>query len=263
VPGASVAVGARKCNAYQAVTTLKQISPNATVRFTARHVRLRASPMPTIWRAPVKACSIPTGLHSGHQGFGRGMEIGGDQRQAATAVVAVTSSWLVIADQSHPHVPTPAARSAWRPPRAAFTQRAARRCGGASPAGHRRNLDHQVERILAGVARRAIPPTRADRAGHGRLRTGASARPQCRGRQHRRVEHALGEAFAQHPDAVIITNFPGLSWEHASSARSATTAPSSLTPKPSKRSPGPRRSPVPQVIVDRVGPASGYRGEAG
>ena len=31
------------------------------------------------------------------------MEIGSDQRQPVTAVVAVTSSWFVIADQDHPH----------------------------------------------------------------------------------------------------------------------------------------------------------------
>jgi hypothetical protein len=43
----------------QTVTTLKQISPNGTVRSTARRVRLRASPTPMMWRASAKACSIP------------------------------------------------------------------------------------------------------------------------------------------------------------------------------------------------------------
>ncbi|HWH99390.1 MAG TPA: hypothetical protein VNT27_03600, partial [Propionibacteriaceae bacterium] len=43
------------CSAYHTVTTLKQISPNGTVRSTAGRVRLRASPTPTIWRASAKA----------------------------------------------------------------------------------------------------------------------------------------------------------------------------------------------------------------
>jgi hypothetical protein len=53
--------------------------------------------------------------------------------------------------------------------------------------------------------------------------------------------------FDQHPDAEIITSFPGLGiWPAPGSwPRSATTGPASLTPAGSKPSPDPPRSPVP------------------
>jgi transposase len=77
-------------------------------------------------------------------------------------------------------------------------------------AGRRRNIDHQVDRILAGL--------------HGEQFTQLPLVEQAMGRQalaHLRalntavanvadLEQALGEAFAQHPDAPIITSFPGL-----------------------------------------------------
>ena len=59
------------------------------------------------------------------------------------------------------------------------------------------------------------------------------------------LEHALGEAFAQHPDAAIITSFPGLGIVLGARilGEIGDDRPGSPTPKPSKRSPGPRRSP--------------------
>ena len=77
-------------------------------------------------------------------------------------------------------------------------------------AGRRRNIDHQVERILAGLrAEQFRQPELIEQAmgqaalAHLRALDAAVANVV-------ELEHALGEAFAQHPDAAIITSFPGL-----------------------------------------------------
>jgi hypothetical protein len=44
--------------AYQMVARLRQIRPNGTVRCTAWRVRLRAWPIPRIWRASENATSM-------------------------------------------------------------------------------------------------------------------------------------------------------------------------------------------------------------
>ena len=49
----------RAPGALSATQMLKQISPKGAARCTARRIRLRASPIPMIWRASAKACSIP------------------------------------------------------------------------------------------------------------------------------------------------------------------------------------------------------------
>jgi hypothetical protein len=48
---------------------LKQISPSGTVCSTARRVRLRASPTPTIWRHRRRPARCPTASKTGHQIF--------------------------------------------------------------------------------------------------------------------------------------------------------------------------------------------------
>ena len=97
------------------------------------------------------------------------------------------------------------------------------------------------------AARRAVPPTRPGRAGHGPGRAGAPARTRHRGGQHRRAgtrpRRGLRPAPRRgHPDQLPRAGNRARAPE--SSARSATTAPASPTPKPSRRSPGPRRSPA-------------------
>jgi transposase len=76
--------------------------------------------------------------------------------------------------------------------------------------GRRRNLDRQVERILAGLrAEQFRQPELIEQAmgqtalAHLRALNAAVANVV-------ELEQALGEAFAQHPDAAIITSFPGL-----------------------------------------------------
>ena len=97
--------------------------------------------------------------------------------------------------------PTPAAAATLRRPtlRAALIR-----------AGRRRNLDRQVERILTGLrAEQFRQPALIEQAmgqtalAHLRALNAAVANVV-------ELEHALGEAFAQHPDAAIITSFPGL-----------------------------------------------------
>jgi transposase len=77
-------------------------------------------------------------------------------------------------------------------------------------AGRRRNIDHQVERILTGLrAEQFHQPDLIEQAmgqaalAHLRALDAAVANIV-------ELEHALGEAFSQHPDAAIITSFPGL-----------------------------------------------------
>jgi transposase len=76
--------------------------------------------------------------------------------------------------------------------------------------GRRRNIDRQVDRILAGI--------RAEQFRHPELveqAMGQAALAHLRALDTAvaniaELEHALGEAFAQHPDAAILTSFPGL-----------------------------------------------------
>jgi transposase len=77
-------------------------------------------------------------------------------------------------------------------------------------AGRRRNIDRQVERILTGLrAEQFHQPDLIEQAmgqaalAHLRALDAAVANIV-------ELEHALGEAFSQHPDAAIITSFPGL-----------------------------------------------------
>ena len=77
-------------------------------------------------------------------------------------------------------------------------------------AGRRRNIDHQVDRILTGLrAEQFHQPDLIEQAmgqaalAHLRALDAAVANIV-------ELEHALGEAFSQHPDAAIITSFPGL-----------------------------------------------------
>ena len=95
-------------------------------------------------------------------------------------------------------------------PAAATTLRRARLRAALARAGRRRNLDRQVERILAGLrAEQFRQPELIEQAmgqtalAHLRALNAAVANVV-------ELEHALGEAFAQHPDAAIITSFPGL-----------------------------------------------------
>src|SRR3954451_15462441 len=76
--------------------------------------------------------------------------------------------------------------------------------------GRRRNLDHQVERILAGLRGEQFrQPALVEQAmgqqalAHLRTLDAAAANTV-------ELEHALAEAFHQHPDAPILTSFPGL-----------------------------------------------------
>ena len=76
--------------------------------------------------------------------------------------------------------------------------------------GRRRNLDHQVKRILTGLrGEQYRQPDLVERAmGQqtlAHLRTLDAAVSNTI-----ELEHALGEAFDQHPDAAILTSFPGL-----------------------------------------------------
>ena len=105
----------------------------------------------------------------------------------------------------------PAPHSVWRPPPAAATtlRRPTLRAALAR-AGRRRNLDRQVERILAGLCVEQFrQPELIEQAmgqtalAHLRALNAAVANVV-------ELEQALGEAFAQHPDAAIITSFPGL-----------------------------------------------------
>jgi transposase len=76
--------------------------------------------------------------------------------------------------------------------------------------GRRRNIDHQVDRILTGL--------RAEQFRHPELveqAMGQAAAAHLRALDTAvaniaELEHALTEAFAQHPDAAILTSFPGL-----------------------------------------------------
>ena len=77
-------------------------------------------------------------------------------------------------------------------------------------AGRRRNIDHQLDRILAGLrAEQFTQPARVEQAmglhalAHLRALNTAVANVV-------ELEQALSEAFQQHPDAAIITSFPGL-----------------------------------------------------
>ena len=113
-------------------------------------------------------------------------------------------------------------------------------------AGRRRNIDHQVDRILTGLrADQFHQPDLIEQAmgqaalAHLRALDAAVANVV-------ELEHALGEAFPRHPDAAIITSFPGLGTVLGARilGEIGETGPGSPTRKPSKPSPGPRRSPA-------------------
>jgi len=97
--------------------------------------------------------------------------------------------------------PTPAAATALR----RTSLRAALVRGG-----RRRNIDHQVDRILAGLRTEQFHhPAQVEQA------MGQAALAHLRALDTAvaniaELENALGEAFAQHPDAAILTSFPGL-----------------------------------------------------
>ncbi len=76
--------------------------------------------------------------------------------------------------------------------------------------GRRRNIDHQVDRILAGIRaeqfRHPEPVEQAmGQAALAHLRALNTAVANIA-----ELEHALAEAFTQHPDVAILTSFPGL-----------------------------------------------------
>jgi transposase len=76
--------------------------------------------------------------------------------------------------------------------------------------GRRRNIDHQTDRILAGVRNEQFTQLPLVEQAMGRQ---ALAHLQALNTAVANVadlEQALGEAFAQHPDAAILTSFPGL-----------------------------------------------------
>jgi transposase len=114
-------------------------------------------------------------------------------------------------------------------------------------AGRRRNIDHQLDRILAGLRGEQFTQLRLVEQARGRQALAHLHTLNTSVANVADLEQALGEAFAQHPDAAIITSFPGLApcSAPAYSARSAMTGPASPTPKRSKPSPAPRRSPAP------------------
>jgi transposase len=76
--------------------------------------------------------------------------------------------------------------------------------------GRRRNIDHQTDRILAGLRGEQFTQLPLVEQAMGRQ---ALAHLQALNTAVANVadlEQALGEAFAQHPDAAILTSFPGL-----------------------------------------------------
>jgi transposase len=76
--------------------------------------------------------------------------------------------------------------------------------------GRRRNLDHQVERILTGLRGEQFrQPALVEQAMGQQALAHLRALNTAVGNTLE-LEHALGEAFAQHPDAPILTSFPGL-----------------------------------------------------
>ncbi len=96
------------------------------------------------------------------------------------------------------------------PPAAAATLRRPTLRAALIRAGRRRNIDRQVDRILTGLrAEQFHQPDLIQQAmgqaalAHLRALDAAVANVV-------ELEHALGEAFSQHPDAAIITSFPGL-----------------------------------------------------
>jgi transposase len=76
--------------------------------------------------------------------------------------------------------------------------------------GRRRNLDHQVERILTGLRGEQFrQPALVEQAMGQQALAHLRALNTAVGNTIE-LEHALAEAFAQHPDAPILTSFPGL-----------------------------------------------------
>jgi hypothetical protein len=115
--------------------------------------------------------------------------------------------------------------------------------------GRRRDIDYQVDRILAGPRGEQFTQLPQVEQAMGRqalahLRTLNTAVTNITD-----LEDALGEAFANTP--TRRSSPASQDWapysELASSAKSAMTGPASPTPKRSKHSPAPRRSPPPAV----------------
>jgi transposase len=95
-------------------------------------------------------------------------------------------------------------------PAAASTLRRASLRAALIRGGRRRNLDHQVERILTGLRGEQFrQPALVEQAMGQQALAHLRALNTAVGNTVE-LEHALGEAFAQHPDASILTSFPGL-----------------------------------------------------
>ena len=73
------------------------------VRSTARRVRLRASPPPTIWRASAKGLlDSPPPCVTRHHVFRGRSEIGGHHGEPIIAIVTAASPRLIVANQNDP-----------------------------------------------------------------------------------------------------------------------------------------------------------------
>jgi transposase len=77
-------------------------------------------------------------------------------------------------------------------------------------AGRRRNIDHQLDRILAGLRGEQFTQLHLVEQAMGRQALAHLHTLNTSVANVADLEQALGEAFIQHPDAAIITSFPGL-----------------------------------------------------
>jgi transposase len=77
-------------------------------------------------------------------------------------------------------------------------------------AGRRRNIDHQLDRILAGLGGAQFTQLHLGEQAMGRQALAHLHTLNTSVANVADLEQALGEAFIQHPDAAIITSFPGL-----------------------------------------------------
>ena len=77
-------------------------------------------------------------------------------------------------------------------------------------AGRSRGIDTEATRLREALPHRADAPAPPRRAGHGPPDPGPARPARRRLRRRADLEHAVTESFNQHPDAGIITSFPGL-----------------------------------------------------
>jgi transposase len=77
-------------------------------------------------------------------------------------------------------------------------------------AGRRRNIDHQLDRILAGLRGEQFTQLHLVEQAMGRQALAHLHTLNTSVANVADLEQALSEAFAQHPDAAILTSFPGL-----------------------------------------------------